>query len=64
MLRWSQVIHGAARQLSQIMELHQTVLMPRSINGLLSRGYKSHLSIDKVYPNSNLDFLRKTEEVS
>ncbi|KAK3801947.1 hypothetical protein RRG08_064541 [Elysia crispata] len=31
--------------------------------GLCAKNYKSHVSLDKLYPNSNPDFLRKTNEV-
>lgn len=73
MIRLSaRVIQGAAKQLAQIQiaggpatsgptSAVTNFLLPQGCVRILAASYKSHLSIDNVYPNSNPDFLRNSE---
>jgi len=73
----ARIIQGAAKQLAQIQtagggsssafsgptstSANTNFLSPQICVRILTASFKSHLSIDNVYPNSNQDFLRNSE---
>ena len=67
MIRLSRIIHSASRQLAQITEstthLEKQGKVLYSPFQVHSSGFKSHLSLEKIYPNSDSDFLRTREKV-